>query len=195
MRTPGRRGFDGLVIGSSTNRAMRKVSSPVLVVSNQAHNVMTPGPGGKPRLSRIVYCTDFSIHSGRALQYTISLAADCSAELTMFHVVEGAPDLTATEVIIAARTEQLDKLISDDQRKHLNVRTAARCSKPYEEIVGYAEEVQAHLMVMTAPAAMLWTMPFSARRHRVVQLGPGPGDPHVIDSKGKWDFNDQHHYH
>jgi hypothetical protein len=96
----------------------------------------------------------------------------CGAELTLFHGVEGAPDLTAAEVIIAARTERLDTLISDDQHKHLNIRTAARCSKPYGEIAGYAEEVQAHHTVMAA--AMLWTAPFSARRRRVVQLGPVP---------------------
>jgi nucleotide-binding universal stress UspA family protein len=136
MGTHGRRGFGRLALGSTIDRAISNVCSPVLVVSNPAHKVLTTGPGGKPRLSRVLYCTDISINSERVLQYAISLAAECGGELTMFHVVEGAPDLTAAEVIIAARTEQLDQLISDGQPKHLNVRTAGRCSKPYEEIVG-----------------------------------------------------------
>jgi hypothetical protein len=115
---------------------MRKAYSPVLVVSNPAHNVMPTGRGGKPHLSRILYCTDFSINSERALQYAISLAEEYGTELTMFHVVGSAAGLTA-----AAGPELLDKRISDNQRKHLNIRTAVRCSKPYEEIVGYAKEL------------------------------------------------------
>jgi hypothetical protein len=70
---------------------------------------------------------EYARNSERALQYAISLAG-YGAELTMCRVVEGAPDLTAAQVINAARTERLDKLISDNQRKHLNVRTAVRCS-------------------------------------------------------------------
>ncbi len=175
MGTHGRRGFDRLVLGSTTDRVMRKACSPVLVVSNPAHNVMTTGPGGKHRLSRILYCTDFSINSERALQYAISLAAEYGAELTMFHVVESAPDLSAAKAIIAARTEQLDKLISDNPRKHLNVRTAVRCGKPYEEIVGYAKEVQAHLIVMTARGGdALDRAVFGSTTYRVIQLGPCP---------------------
>ena len=77
---------------------------------------------GKHRLSRIVYCTDYSINSGRALQYAISPAAQYYAELTMLHVVEGTPDPTRAKAIMAARAEQLDKLIADEQSKHLNVR-------------------------------------------------------------------------
>ncbi len=175
MGTHGRRGFDRLVLGSTTNRVMRKACCPVLVVSNPAHNVMTTGPEGKHRLSRIVYCTDFSIHSERALQYAISVAAEYGAQLTMLHVVEGTPDPTTAEAIIAARTEQLDKLILDDQRKHLNVSIAVRCGKPYEQIVGYAKEVQAHLIIMTARGGdAVDRAVFGSTTYRVIQLGPCP---------------------
>ena len=145
MGTHGRRGFDRLVLGSTTDRVMRKPCSPVLVVSSPAHNLMTIGPDGKHRLSRIFYCTDFSGNSEPALQYAISLAAEYGAELTMLHVVGGAPDLT--KAMIAARAEQLDKLISDEQRKHLSVRTSVRRGKRYGEIVGYAKEVQHTLLL------------------------------------------------
>jgi Universal stress protein family len=84
MGTHGRRGFDRLVLGSTTDRVLRKACSPVLVVSNPAHNVMTTG------LSRVLYCTDFSINSERALQYAISVTEEYGAELTMLYVVEGA---------------------------------------------------------------------------------------------------------
>lgn len=173
MGTHGRRGFDRLVLGSTTDRVIRKASSPVLVVSNPAHNIMTTGPGGRHRLSRILYCTDFSVNSERALRYAISAAAEYSAELTMLHVVEGSPDPTTAEAIVAARTKQLDRLISDNQ--HLNVRTAVRCGRPYEEIVDYAREVQAHLIVMTARGGdALDRAIFGSTTYRVIQLGPCP---------------------
>jgi nucleotide-binding universal stress UspA family protein len=103
------------------------------------------------------------------------VAEEYGAELTMFHVVEGTLDLTTPEAMVAARAEQLDKLISDNQLKHLNVRTAVRCGNPYEEIVGYAKEVQAHLIVMTARGGdALDRAVFGSTTYRVIQLGPCP---------------------
>ena len=175
MGTHGRHGFDRFVLGSTTDRVMRKARCPVQVVSNPSHNIMTTGPDGKHRLSRILCCTDFSINSERALQYALFVAEEYGAELIMFHVVEGAMDPATTEAIVAARTEQLDKLVSDDQRKHLNVRTAVRRGKPYQEIVGYAKEVEAHLIIMTARGGdALDRAIFGSTTYRVIQLGPCP---------------------
>lgn len=175
MGTHGRRGFDRLVLGSTTERVMRRVSCPVLVVSNSAHNVMTTGPDGKHRLSRILYCTDFSINSERALQYAISLAAEYAAELTMLYVAGSAQDLARAEAIITERTEALDKLISDNQHKNLNPRKLVRFGKPYEEIVRHAGEAQTSLIVMTARGGdALDRAVFGSTTYRVIQLGPCP---------------------
>jgi universal stress protein A len=64
LGTHGRRGFDWLVLGSTTDRVMRKAACPVLVVSNASHQALTTGPDGRHRLSRIACCTDFSNNSG-----------------------------------------------------------------------------------------------------------------------------------
>jgi nucleotide-binding universal stress UspA family protein len=175
MGTHGRRGFDRMVLGSTTDRVIRRACSPVLVVSNPAHHVMPTGPDGKHRLSRIVYCTDFSLNSERALQYAISLAAQYGAELTLLHVVEGTPDPIGATAMVAARAEQLDTLISDEQRRSVNVRSAVRSGKPYEEIVGFAKEAQAHLIVMTARGGdTVDRAVFGSTTYRVIQLGPCP---------------------
>lgn len=175
MGTHGRRGFDRLVLGSTTNRVIRKACSPVLVVSNPAHNVMTTGPDGKHRLSRILYCTDFSMNSERALQYAISLAEEYGAELTMLHVSGTAQDLTRAEAMIAERIEELDKLISNNQRKNINLRKLVRSGKPYEEIVRHATEAQTSLIVMTARGGdALDRAVFGSTTYRVIQLGPCP---------------------
>jgi nucleotide-binding universal stress UspA family protein len=175
MGTHGRRGFDRLVLGSTTDRVMRKVCSPVLVVSHAAHNVMTTGPDGKHRLSRILYCTDFSINSERALQYAIFLAAEYGAELTMLHVAGRAQDLARAEEIIAEHTQALDQLISDNQHKTLDLRKLVRFGKPYQEIVRHAGEAQTSLMVMTARGGdALDRAVFGSTTYRVIQLGPCP---------------------
>lgn len=174
MGTHGRRGFDRLVLGSTTDRVIRKASCPVLVVSNPAHNVMTTGPDGKHRLSRIVYCTDLSINSERALRYAVSLAAQYGAELTILHVSPGAQDLARAEAIMAERTEQLDKLISGKDG-NLNLRKLVKFGKPYEEIVRHAREAQTSLIIMTARGGdAVDRAVFGSTTYRVIQLGPCP---------------------
>ncbi len=175
MGTHGRRGFDRLVLGSTTDRVMRRACSPVLVVSNPAHNVMTTGPDGKHRLSRILYCTDFSANSERARAYAMSLAAEYGAELTLLHVAEGASDQANAKAIIAERTQELDKLISEEERGQLKVRTLLRFGKPYQEIVRHAAEVQTNLIIMTARGGdAVDRAIFGSTTYRVIQLGPCP---------------------
>jgi nucleotide-binding universal stress UspA family protein len=175
MGTHGRRGFDRLVLGSTTDRVMRRACSPVLVVSNPAHNVMTTGPAGRHQLKRILYCTDFSVHSERALDYAISLAAEYDAELTLLHVAEDAPDLARTEALVATRRQELDRLIPGGKRGNLKLKTAVRLGKPYEEIVRHAEQEQISLITMTARGGDALNLAvFGSTTYRVIQLGPCP---------------------
>jgi nucleotide-binding universal stress UspA family protein len=175
MGTHGRRGFDRLVLGSTTDRVIRRAACPVLVVSNPSHNLMTTAPDGSHRLSRIIYCTDFSDNSERALEYAISLTAEYDAELILLHATGGAPDVARAEAIIATRTEELDKLISEDKRKNLNVTVVVRFGKPYEEIVRHATESQTSLIVMTARGGdAIDRAVFGSTTYRVIQLGPCP---------------------
>jgi nucleotide-binding universal stress UspA family protein len=175
MGTHGRRGFDRLVLGSTTDRVIRKAACPVLVVSNPSHKALATAPDGRHRLSRILYCTDFSHNSECAREYAISVAAEYGAELILLHVAEKAPDLARAESIIAERTQELDKLVSKTERKNLNVRSAVRFGKPYQEIVRYAAEAQASLIIMTARGGdAVDRAVFGSTTYRVIQLGPCP---------------------
>lgn len=175
MGTHGRRGFDRLVLGSTADRVIRKAVCPVLVVSNASQSAMTVGPDGKHRLSRILYCTDFSHNSEGARSYAISLAAEYGAELVLLHVAECPSDVARAEQIIAERTQELDKLVSETERKNLTVSSAVRFGKPYEEIVRYAIEAQANLIVMTARGGdAVDRAVFGSTTYRVIQLGPCP---------------------
>jgi nucleotide-binding universal stress UspA family protein len=175
MGTHGRRGFDRLVLGSSTDRVMRKAACPVLVVSSASHKDLVTGPDGRHRLSRILYCTDFSNRSEQAREYAVSLAVEYGAELTLLHVAEKTPDLARAGAITKEHTNKLNKLLSETEQKSLTVRTTVRFGKPYEEIVRYAAETHASLIIMTARGGdAVDRAVFGSTSYRVIQLGPCP---------------------
>src|ERR1700730_12594829 len=93
MGTHGRRGFDRLVLGSVTDRVMRTAPCPVLALSKQPHDSSATGEERRRvhHLSRILFCTDFSEASERALNYAISATAEYDAELTLLHDLEERP--------------------------------------------------------------------------------------------------------
>lgn len=175
MGTHGRRGFDRLVLGSVTDRVIRKASFPVLVVSNSSQSGMTTASNGRHRLNRLLYCTDFSHNSERARGYATSLAAEYNAELIVFHVAENAADVARAEALLAERIQELDKLLPEAERKKFTAKRAVRFGKPYEEIVRYATETQASLIIMTARGGdALDRAVFGSTTYRVIQLGPCP---------------------
>ena len=107
--------------------------------------------------------------------YAISLADEYAQELTIFHVAKDAPDVARAGAIISARTEQLDKLISEDERKRIKVQALVNFGKPYEQIVRYASETQTSLIIMTARGGdALDRVVFGSTTYRVIQLGPCP---------------------
>jgi nucleotide-binding universal stress UspA family protein len=173
MGTHGRGGFDRLVLGSTTDRVVRKAVCPVLIVSKASHTALCTEPDGRHRLKRILCCTDFSHHSERARGYAISLAAEYGAELTLLHVAERCQDLAKMDAIIAERTQELDKLLSETERKNLKVKLVVKSGKPYEEIVRHATDDQASLIIMTARGGdAVDRAVFGSTTYRVIQLGP-----------------------
>jgi nucleotide-binding universal stress UspA family protein len=186
MGTHGRRGLDRLVLGSTTDRIMRRAPCPVLVVSDPSHDAMCTGPDERHRLDRILHCTDFSPDSGCALEYAISVAAEYGAELTMLHVAEDAPDPAGAETVIATRTEQLEKMLPESKRLGLKVKTAVRFGKPYEEINRHASEAQIHLITMAARGGdALDRAVFGSTTYRVIQLAPARFLPFILDGSAE----------
>jgi nucleotide-binding universal stress UspA family protein len=176
MGTHGRRGYDRLMLGSVTDRVMRRAPCPVLAVC-KPHDSMAAGKerGHVHHLSRILFCTDFSENSERALNYAISATAEYDAELTLLHVLEEVPSPAKTEEAIAAATEQLDKLIPLEGRKTLKIKTAVRIGKPYRQIIQLALETQIDMVVMGVRGrGALDLAVFGSTTYRVMQLGPCP---------------------
>jgi nucleotide-binding universal stress UspA family protein len=175
MGTHGRRGFDRLVLGSTADRVMRKACCPVLVISKQPHGSLATEDRHAHHLSRILYCTDFSENSERALSYAISTTDEYDAELTLLHVIERALGLTKKDELTAICTKKLDALIASETRKRLKTKTVVRLGTPYKEVVQFASEMRIDMIVMAARGAeALDRAVFGSTTYRVIQLGPCP---------------------
>ena len=177
MGTHGRRGFDRLMLGSVTDRVMRRVPCPVLAVSKPLDDSMLTAKERDhvQQLSRILFCADFSENSERALNYAVSVTTEFDAELTLLHVLEEVPSPANTEEAIAAATERLDKLIPREGRTNLKIDTAVRIGKPYQQIIQLAQEGQIDMVTMGVHGyGALDPAVFGSTTYRVMQLGPCP---------------------
>jgi nucleotide-binding universal stress UspA family protein len=177
MGTHGRRGFDRLVLGSVTDRVMRRAPCPVLTISKLPNESATED--GEQRkvhhLNRILFCTDFSENSERALSYAISVTDEYDAELILLHVLERSAGPAKTKAAIATARDRLDKLIPPGKRKTLKMKSAVRSGKPYEQIIQLATEAQIDMVVMgvRGRGAMDQAV-FGSTTYRTLQLGPCP---------------------
>jgi len=176
MGTHGRSGFERLLLGSVTEKVLRKAACPVLSVPRRAPDVV-PTPtfddraarGGQsrqaPALFRNILCpVDFSDSSTEALQYAISLAKESGARLTLVHVIEMPPEVPVDEhetlvtwprslreyvaMAEADRAARLKELLPDPARSDGSVSTVLASGKAYREILRVAAERSTELIVI-----------------------------------------------
>lgn len=158
--THGRSGFERLMLGSVTERVLRKAGCPVLTVPPKAGD---PTPAAAVTFKRIVCAIDFSDCSMRALDYAMSLAQEANATLIVLHVIEPFPlrhtegetvisDFTLMRDYIAAAEEEgralLAKAIPDAVRAYCQVETVQAVGKPYREILRLAATEASDLIVL-----------------------------------------------
>jgi nucleotide-binding universal stress UspA family protein len=176
MGTHGLRGFDRLMLGSATDRVMRRAPCPVLAVrETPPESLAASQPRRHHHLNRILACTDFSPNGEQALSYALSATAEYDAELTLLHVLEEAPSPANTDHAVAAANKQLDELIPSESRNALKIKTAVRIGKAYPQIVQFALETQTDLITMGVRGrGSLDIAVFGSTTYRVMQLGPCP---------------------
>jgi nucleotide-binding universal stress UspA family protein len=176
MGTHGRRGYDRLMLGSVTDRVMRRTACPVLAVCQTPPEIaIRNAPAQAHHLTRIIFCTDFSENSERALRWAISATQEYDAELTLLHVLDHAPSTAKKDEVIAGVTAELEKLIPADERKSLKVKMSVRIGKPYRQIIQAATEIQANMVAMGVHGrGALDVAVFGSTTYRVMQLGCCP---------------------
>ncbi|HEY1304277.1 MAG TPA: universal stress protein [Vicinamibacterales bacterium] len=160
MGTHGRSGFERLMLGSVTEKVLRKAGSPVLTVPPRAADVASPPPA---TFKRILCALDFSDCSMRALDYAMSLAQESNSTLTVLHVIEPLPaaaidghevaagDYTITDYLAAAEEEgraHLARTIPPRVREFCQVETVQCVGTPYREILRVAEEEASDAIVI-----------------------------------------------
>lgn len=113
-----------------------------------------------PTIRTILLATDFSDASEAALGYARTIAATFGASLHVLHVLEDlAAHAWTTEVYVAAlpgvheemerqARERLDALLTPEERQRQDVTLALRSGSPFVEVVRYAREAGADMIVL-----------------------------------------------
>lgn len=156
MGTHGRAGLDRFVLGSVTEKVLRKALCPVLTVPPP----VLEAPAQVPVLFERILCPiDFSDSSMKALTYALSLAQEADAQLLVVHVVEALPqhdeetyehfDLSTYEKTLAEDArERLQTAVPDEARTWCRPEAFVGTGKAYREILRVARERDAHVIVM-----------------------------------------------
>ena len=143
MGTHGDKAVRKLFLGSTAETASRHATCPVLTVG--PHVELTSGE----RFHHILYASDFSSGSQRALSYALSLAEDDRAELTLLHVIESKPASEA-EMLEWKREDgdRLRRMISPGMDLAYKPEIEIEIGIPEVEIVRLADTRNADLIVM-----------------------------------------------
>ncbi|MBI3048107.1 MAG: universal stress protein [Acidobacteria bacterium] len=156
LGTHGRSGFERLVLGSVTEKVLRKASCPVLSVPPRVDGAAH----WPPLFTRILCAIDFSDCSINALSYAMSIAQEADARLTVLHVMEVPLEVEEflsgdSEVLRdytagarEARRERLRTVVPDAVRAYCTVETMLAEGKPSREILRVAREQQSDLIVI-----------------------------------------------
>lgn len=181
--THGLGGFERLMLGSVTEKLLRKAPCPVLTVPPQA---ASPIPGEPEIFKRILCPIDFSASSSKALQYALSLAQEAAGTIVLVHVLEGfaepEPIASAHFTVPEYRRhlehdarEQLRNLVPEDARNWCKPTEIVVVGKAYREILHVAEEQRADLIVMGVQGrGMADLMFFGSTTNHVVRAATCP---------------------
>jgi nucleotide-binding universal stress UspA family protein len=150
--THGYSGIDRLVLGSVTEKVLRKAACPVMTVPP-----CTPRPASFP-LGHVLCPIDFSSSSIAALPFALSAIQEARGRLTLLHVFESPGDDASTRRIREASefwrlweietTQKLERLIPADVWNWCEPELRLGIGKPCQQILDLAANDQADLIVM-----------------------------------------------
>jgi nucleotide-binding universal stress UspA family protein len=174
----GRSGFEHVLLGSITEKVLRKAQCPVMVVPRRVE----AGPG---RFTRILCPMDFSCSSIAALTAAADLARADGAELTALHVIEipaglyETPgfDITAYRAGAEARSRaRLTELIPDTAVGISRVNVTVAEGRIAHEVLRVAAERDSDLIVMGVHGRhAVGLMLFGSNTHHVIRGCDVPG--------------------
>jgi nucleotide-binding universal stress UspA family protein len=157
--THGRSGFERLILGSVTEKVLRKARCPVLTVPRRVPDAVPAGPV----IYRSILCpVDFSESSLHALDYAMSLAQEADGQLAVLHVMSQEFDNVPADIMPEERITVLDfwrqreevirrsltAAVPADVSAYCTIESLLAHGKPWREILRVADERKADLIVM-----------------------------------------------
>jgi nucleotide-binding universal stress UspA family protein len=158
MGTRGRSHVGRLLLGSVTERMLRKLNVPILTVSHLGpeKEIHKPAPVA---LQRILYATDLAEGHEEGLRLSMRLAHALDASLTVAHVIQfGEPSTYGIEIaglppdygaqLHAQAEEKLSRAVGLVSDGSVPISTVVAEGTPYETINTLAERYKADLIVI-----------------------------------------------
>ena len=146
MGTHGRRGFERFVMGSTTERLIRRCPVPLITIGSGKKGAATP-----PDIKRILLTTDFSEGTADAVDYALSIAQECQAKLTLLHVLNDvASDVIGNyrDSLIHGIESQLQKLIPEEALNWCDAEIRVAIGLPWKLIPAIVKSGRFDLLVM-----------------------------------------------
>lgn len=174
MGTHGLSGFERLLLGSVTEKALRKAPCPVLTVPRLAAAQTEPP---HVTFTTIVCGVDRSAASRRALDYALSLAQEAGGRLVLVHTIE---DLSEEDARFAGHFNtpecwsriapeiraDYQALVPADARVWCDLEVVVPQGKPYHELLKVATDRGAELIVVGTAGS---SMPFGTTTQHVLR--------------------------
>jgi nucleotide-binding universal stress UspA family protein len=176
--THGTSGFEHLLLGSVTEKVLRRSTCPVLTVPPRARAT------SRLPFKRILCPIDFSESSLAALDFGFSLAKEADADLTVLHVFEWTEEPLTTRPIATPEYRheveaevgaRLQGLVPGGADEWCRPVTRLAHGKAYREILGAATEDGCDLIVMGVHGRnVLDLMLFGSTTNQVVRRATCP---------------------
>ena len=180
VSTHGRTGLKRLFLGSVTERLLRTISCPLLVVTPPEKTGRVEKQFKGFGFKQILVGCDFSADSGRAVEYGFSLAQEFQAVIHLVHVVEPfayrdamLPESVKTEAISEVSIDcrqRLEALVPAEAHNWCKVKIACEAGKPFQALKKYAETHQIDIIVLGVRGhSLVETMLLGSTTDRVIR--------------------------
>jgi len=179
--TYGRGGVSHMLFGSTAEQVVSTADCPVLTVRHHA-----PHTFDFQRIRSILFPTDFSEYSKKALPYALSFAESYGADLHVLHVFEQrihpafyimdkSTPFDLDDGLRDRALDALDEFVYDELKDKINFYCEIASGKPFVEIINYARDKEIDLIVIaTHGLTGLEYMVIGSTTERVVRKAPCP---------------------
>lgn len=183
--TRGHRGLKRMLLGSVTERLMRTLPCPLLIIP-PAEERRPAGRQNVPGFNKILVGCDFSPDADLAFEHGLSMAQEFQAELHLVHVIETplytetlkpvfAHQHPSTVVIRDFLQSKLGELVPEEARHWCQPVIALEEGQPYARLLDYAERHAIDLIVLGVRGhGLIGTLLVGSTTDRVIRRATCP---------------------